>query len=68
MSNDDEDIVCYAPTMVLSNGIWASENPLSYALPLFILQLILIMLATSTVAFILKPLRQPRVISEILVR
>ncbi|KAL5974908.1 Cation/H(+) antiporter 15 [Asimina triloba] len=66
MSSDDEEIVCYAPTMVLSNGLLGKDNPLSYAVPLFIVQLTLIILATRAVVFILKPLRQPRVISEIL--
>lgn len=60
-------IVCYAPTMITTNGIWQGDNPLDYSLPLFILQLTMIVLMTRILVFVLKPFRQPRVISEILV-
>ncbi|KAL7165109.1 hypothetical protein ACSBR2_040900 [Camellia fascicularis] len=62
----DATIVCYAPTMITTNGIWQGDNPLNYSLPLFILQLTLVVVTTRILVFILKPLRQPRVISEIL--
>ncbi|XP_027361493.1 cation/H(+) antiporter 15-like [Abrus precatorius] len=66
-NNDtDEYIVCYAPTMITTNGIWQGDNPLDYSLPLFILQLTLVVAATRIFVFILKPFRQPRVIAEIL--
>ncbi|XP_073285589.1 cation/H(+) antiporter 15-like [Primulina huaijiensis] len=66
-SNKTEDtIVCYAPTMITTNGIWQGDNPLDYSLPLFILQLALIVVVTRILVFALKPFRQPRVISEIL--
>jgi hypothetical protein len=64
----DDSIVCYAPTMITTNGVWQGDNPLDYSLPLFILQLTLIVVATRVLVFLLKPFRQPRVISEILVR
>ncbi|KAL6986048.1 Cation/H(+) antiporter 15 [Sarracenia purpurea var. burkii] len=65
--NKTEDlIVCYAPTMITTNGIWQGDNPLNYSLPLFILQLTLVVVTTRILVFILKPFRQPRVISEIL--
>lgn len=60
-------IVCYAPTLITTNGIWQGDNPLAYSLPLFILQLTLVVLTTRTLVFVLKPLRQPRVIAEIIV-
>ncbi|GJT53196.1 cation/H(+) antiporter 15, partial [Tanacetum coccineum] len=41
-------------------------DPLNYSLPLFLLQLILVVVTTRVLVFLLKPLRQPRVISEIL--
>jgi hypothetical protein len=63
----DEYIVCYAPTMITTNGIWEGDNPLDYSLPLFILQLTLVVAATRIFVFLLKPFRQPRVIAEILV-
>ncbi|KAK7282313.1 hypothetical protein RIF29_10985 [Crotalaria pallida] len=65
-ASSDEYIVCYAPTMITTNGIWQGDNPLDYSLPLFILQLSLVVAATRMFVFILKPFRQPRVISEVL--
>ncbi|XP_009776809.1 cation/H(+) antiporter 15-like [Nicotiana tabacum] len=65
--NKTEDtIVCYAPMMITTNGIWQGDNPLDYSLPLFILQLTLVVVITRLLVYILKPLRQPRVIAEIL--
>ncbi|KAK6158007.1 hypothetical protein DH2020_005321 [Rehmannia glutinosa] len=65
-NKSDQTIVCYAPTMITTNGIWQGDNPLDYSLPLFILQLTLVVVTTRVLVFVLKPLRQPRVISEIL--
>ncbi|CAJ1974785.1 unnamed protein product [Sphenostylis stenocarpa] len=65
-NNTDDYIVCYAPTMITTNGVWQGDNPLDYSLPLFILQLTLVVVATRTFVFILKPFRQPRVIAEVL--
>ncbi|XP_059659022.1 cation/H(+) antiporter 15 [Cornus florida] len=62
----DNTIVCYAPTMITTNGIWQGDNPLDYSLPLFILQLTLVVVTTHVLVFLLKPFRQPRVISEII--
>nr|GMD98242.1 cation/H(+) antiporter 15 [Ipomoea batatas] len=58
------NLLCYAPTMITTHGIWQGDNPLDYSLPLFILQLTIIVVTTRILVFILKPLRQPRVISE----
>ncbi|XP_047336372.1 cation/H(+) antiporter 20 [Impatiens glandulifera] len=49
-----------------SNGIWQGDSPLDYAFPLLILQTILVVVLTRFIAFLLKPLRQPKVIAEIL--
>ncbi|KAI3727476.1 hypothetical protein L6452_16091 [Arctium lappa] len=65
-NDTQETIVCYAPLMITTHGIWQGDNPLDYSLPLFILQLILVVITTRILVFILKPFRQPRVISEIL--
>ncbi|KAI4332055.1 hypothetical protein L6164_016994 [Bauhinia variegata] len=62
----DDAIVCYLPSMITMNGVWEGDNPLNYALPLFILQLTLVVVFTRIFVFILKPFRQPRVIAEIL--
>ncbi|KAG7011110.1 Cation/H(+) antiporter 15, partial [Cucurbita argyrosperma subsp. argyrosperma] len=65
-NSTDDTIVCYAPSMITTNGVWQGDNPLDYSLPLFILQLTMVVVMTRTLVFLLKPLRQPRVISEIL--
>ncbi|GKV21617.1 hypothetical protein SLEP1_g31578 [Rubroshorea leprosula] len=65
-NKSDDTIVCYAPTMITTNGVWQGDNPLDFSLPLFILQLTLVVIVTRILVFTLKPFRQPRVISEIL--
>ncbi|XP_021728067.1 cation/H(+) antiporter 15-like [Chenopodium quinoa] len=65
-SLESSPIVCYAPTMITTNGVWQGDNPLDYSLPLFILQLTMVVVTTRVLVFVLKPLRQPRVIAEIL--
>ncbi|KAK7246612.1 hypothetical protein RIF29_41482 [Crotalaria pallida] len=62
----DTSVICYTPTLTTTKGIWQGDNPLEYSLPLFILQLTLVVLSTRLFVFILKPLHQPRVIAEIL--
>ncbi|XVF58795.1 hypothetical protein PTKIN_Ptkin07bG0095300 [Pterospermum kingtungense] len=67
MSNKTLDtVVCYVPSRITTNGIWQGDNPLDYSLPLFVLQLSMVVVTTRTLVFILKPLRQPRMVSEIL--
>ncbi|XP_028087155.1 cation/H(+) antiporter 15-like [Camellia sinensis] len=58
------ETVCYPAGMVTTNGIWLSEDPMSYALPTFIIQTVLIVLVTRLLAFILKPFHQPRVFCD----
>ncbi|KAF4389323.1 hypothetical protein G4B88_006382 [Cannabis sativa] len=48
-----------------SNGVFQGDNPLEYALPLAIVQIVLVLILTRFLAFLFKPLRQPRVIAEI---
>lgn len=50
-----------------SNGAWQGDNPLDYAFPLLIVQTTLILVVSRSLAFLLKPLRQPKVIAEIVV-
>ncbi|XP_010277628.1 PREDICTED: cation/H(+) antiporter 15-like [Nelumbo nucifera] len=66
MNLTENTIICYSPTMITTNGIWQGDNPLDYSLPLFILQLTLVVVITRILFVLLKPLRQPKVISEIL--
>ncbi|XP_058080701.1 cation/H(+) antiporter 15-like [Magnolia sinica] len=49
-----------------SNGLLAGESPFNYVIPLFIIQLTIIVITTRTLGFLLKPLRQPPVIYDIL--
>lgn len=50
-----------------SNGIFQGDNPVEFAVPLAILQICLVVVLTRLLAVVLKPLRQPRVIAEIIV-
>ncbi|KAF8703717.1 hypothetical protein HU200_031801 [Digitaria exilis] len=61
-------VVCYSPMMVTAYGIWQGVNPLEFSLPLFIIQTAIIVATTRILVVLLKPIRQPRVIAEILVR
>ena len=60
-------VVCYSPTLITTNGIWKGSNPLEYSLPLFIIQVILVVVTTRVLVILLKPLHQPRVVAEIIV-
>lgn len=55
------------PMKATSDGIFQGENPLNSALPLAILQICVVVVLTRILAFLLRPLRQPRVIAEIIV-
>jgi Kef-type K+ transport system membrane component KefB len=48
-----------------SNGVWQGDDPLHFAFPLLILQALLILVLSRLLAFLLRPLRQPKVIAEI---
>ncbi|GLT79233.1 hypothetical protein SLA2020_507270 [Shorea laevis] len=48
-----------------SNGAWQGDNPLNFAFPLLIVQTTLILVVSRFLALLLKPLRQPKVIAEI---
>ncbi|CAA0820455.1 Cation/H(+) antiporter 18 [Striga hermonthica] len=49
-----------------SNGVFQGDDPLHYALPLLIIQICMVVVLTRGLAYILRPLRQPRVIAEII--
>ncbi|XP_006664208.3 cation/H(+) antiporter 19-like [Oryza brachyantha] len=57
---------CPAPMKATSQGAFQGENPLDFALPLAILQICLVVVVTRGLAYLLRPLRQPRVIAEII--
>lgn len=50
-----------------SNGVFQADSPVDFALPLASLQICLVIVLTRGLAFLLRPLRQPRVIAEIIV-
>ena len=58
---------CPKTMSATSNGIFQGDNPIHFELPLLIIQVCLVLLVTRTLSVILKPLRQPRVIAEIIV-
>lgn len=58
---------CPAAMKATSQGAFQKENPLDFALPLIILQICLVVVVTRVLAYLLRPLRQPRVIAEIIV-
>ncbi|XP_077251247.1 cation/H(+) antiporter 18-like [Tasmannia lanceolata] len=57
---------CPSPMKPTSNGAFQGDNPLDFSLPLAILQICLVLVVTRGLAFLLKPLRQPRVIAEMI--
>ncbi|KAL6013183.1 hypothetical protein ACLOJK_003675 [Asimina triloba] len=63
---DVNQVVCYTPSMMLSNGMWNGKSPLSFTIPVFVIQLTLIILTSRILVFLLKPFKQPRVVAEIL--
>ncbi|KAK6129996.1 hypothetical protein DH2020_036278 [Rehmannia glutinosa] len=59
-------VKCPPPMKATSNGVFQGDNPLHYALPLLIIQICLVVVLTRVLAYLLRPLRQPRVIAEII--
>eukprot|EP00253_Pinus_taeda_P012348 PITA_12348 len=57
---------CAVMMKTTSNGAWQGDNPMNFALPLLIVQICIVLLVTGALAFLLSPLRQPRVIAEII--
>ncbi|RWV92579.1 hypothetical protein GW17_00045031 [Ensete ventricosum] len=58
-----------APCIVakpFSNGVFYHEEPLRDAIPLFMLQIIITVLTSRIIYFLLRPLRQPRIVCDII--
>ncbi|KAH9326570.1 hypothetical protein KI387_006748, partial [Taxus chinensis] len=51
---------------VSSHGLWEGDNPILFAFPLLILQTCIVVFVTRTLALLFKPLKQPRVVAEII--
>ncbi|KAL5974687.1 hypothetical protein ACLOJK_031357 [Asimina triloba] len=61
-----ESLVCWRAEHITSTGIFNFANPLKYALPLLALQLVVVNVVTRLLNVLLRPLKQPRVVSEIM--
>ncbi|WVY93722.1 hypothetical protein V8G54_032810 [Vigna mungo] len=62
-----EPFICHSTAnQINSKGIWFGDDPLSYSLPIFLLQLFLMFIFTHFFYIILKPFGQPAVVSQIL--
>ncbi|KAI3907954.1 hypothetical protein MKW98_003599 [Papaver atlanticum] len=66
MASNATKIVCPPPMKATSNGAFQGDSPLDFAVPLLILQICLVLVLTRVLAYLLKPLKQPRVIAEII--
>ncbi|XP_062181598.1 cation/H(+) antiporter 20-like [Phragmites australis] len=65
MSSPSVSAAEMAAVKTSSNGVWQGDDPLHFAFPLLILQALLILVLSRLLAFLLRPLRQPKVIAEI---
>ncbi|KAI5083973.1 hypothetical protein GOP47_0000142 [Adiantum capillus-veneris] len=65
-SGTAENSTCPKAMAATSNGVWQGDNPVDFALPLLILQICVVLFVTRALAVLLKPLKQPRVIAEII--
>ncbi|WOL08897.1 hypothetical protein Cni_G17650 [Canna indica] len=59
-------LVCYPRNLVSTFGIWNGDNPFVYTIPLFLLQASLIIILSRLIAAIIRPLRQPKYVSELI--
>ncbi|GAV74604.1 Na_H_Exchanger domain-containing protein [Cephalotus follicularis] len=59
-------IVCFHRPQSHSTSNWQVVNPLTSSLPLFLMQLCLIIFTHRLLTLILKPLRQPRIVADIM--
>lgn len=67
MASNSTTLKCPSPMKATSNGAFQGDDPFDFALPLLIVQICLVLLLTRLLAYLLKPLRQPRVVAEIIV-
>jgi len=63
----EQIILCQAQQNIHPNGIFYGDNPLSHTFPVLLLHLVLVTTITRIVRFILKPLKQPMIVSQIIV-
>ncbi|CAM6112024.1 unnamed protein product [Calypogeia fissa] len=63
---ENSTVPCMKPMPATSNGVWQHNNPIDFSFPLLVIQITLVLFVTRTLAYLFKPLRQPRVIAEII--
>lgn len=62
-----DDVSCYTPKLVAIEGVWQNVDPFDYDVPLFMIQVIIIVVASHGLNLLLRPFHQPRSISEVIV-
>lgn len=65
--SDNTVTVCYYENVTNDKAFWKSENYLISSVPFFIIQLSIMMVCIRLLFFLLKPLRQPRFLAELIV-
>lgn len=63
-----DQAVCFPQWSIVPSGHWLEQSPLSFTLPLFMLQVVVVFSTSVITHFILKPFKQPRVVTDILVQ
>lgn len=61
------EILCQVQPNIHPSGIFYGDNPLGHAFSLLLFHLILVYTVTRIARFILKPLKQPNIVSQIIV-
>ncbi|KAJ8458841.1 hypothetical protein OPV22_031767 [Ensete ventricosum] len=54
---------CKQQPNLFSNGVFYEDNPVGHVFPLFVLQIVLIVFTSHAIHLVLRPLKQPRVVS-----
>lgn len=64
----EDEAVCFPQWSIVRSGHWMEQSPLSFTLPLFMLQVVVVFSTSLITHCILKPFKLPRVVTDILVR
>ncbi|KAL4395763.1 hypothetical protein AHAS_Ahas01G0024400 [Arachis hypogaea] len=66
-NNDDCFPICYNETVNYPNSIWKSQDLLKNYLPIFIYETITVVFSSRLVYYLLRPLSQPHLVSDLLI-
>ncbi|KAL6180413.1 hypothetical protein ACLB2K_047076 [Fragaria x ananassa] len=66
VDTNDNVTVCYLKYYSRNDGLWRTENPLINSLHVLVIQLVLTLFLNHVLVFLLRPLRQPRIVADIL--